>query len=205
MCEVCCTVVWTVGSSPAWESDSGPGFEVCWSTGSGGVRELAADKEEFGSVDSQDYELFISSCSSDRGHNRSEPTWFWWFWLVRTHLQAEPPRCLLPPPSSSSDALRSHSSQSRFSLFPLITKQFAPLSHRTLNGTRRLKPTCCLSSPPGGAADMDRCAFGSGFLRIALLWVVQFGAFAQNGKWIINFYTAQHPAVGVQNTKPPHD
>lgn len=52
---------------------------------------------------------------------------------------------------------------------------------------------------------MDRCAFGSGFLRIALLWVVQFGAFAQNGKWIINFYTAQHPAVGVQNTKPPHD
>uniref|UniRef100_A0A671YW74 UMOD/GP2/OIT3-like D8C domain-containing protein n=1 Tax=Sparus aurata TaxID=8175 RepID=A0A671YW74_SPAAU len=27
---------------------------------------------------------------------------------------------------------------------------------------------------------MDRCAFGSGFLRIALLWVVQFGAFAQN-------------------------
>ncbi|XP_073318213.1 von Willebrand factor D and EGF domain-containing protein [Pagrus major] len=27
---------------------------------------------------------------------------------------------------------------------------------------------------------MDCCAFGSGFLRIALLWVVQFGAFAQN-------------------------
>lgn len=49
---------------------------MCWSTGSGGVRELAADKEEFGSVDSQDYELFISSCSSDQDHYRSEPTWF---------------------------------------------------------------------------------------------------------------------------------
>lgn len=109
MCEVCCTDVWTVGSSPAWESDSGPGFEVCWSTGSGRVRELAADKEEFGSVDSQDYELFISSCSSDQDHYRSEPTWFWWFWLVRTHLQAEPPRCLLPPPLLTRCALTARS------------------------------------------------------------------------------------------------
>ncbi|XP_036946841.1 von Willebrand factor D and EGF domain-containing protein isoform X2 [Acanthopagrus latus] len=33
---------------------------------------------------------------------------------------------------------------------------------------------------------MDRCAFGSGFLRIALIWVVQFGAFAQNEKHLLN-------------------
>lgn len=36
---------------------------------------------------------------------------------------------------------------------------------------------------------MERCAFGSvrlfpGYLRIALLWVVQLGAFAQHGRWM---------------------
>ncbi len=39
---------------------------------------------------------------------------------------------------------------------------------------------------------MDGCAFGStrfllpGCLRVALLWVVQLGAFAQHGKWMEN-------------------
>ena len=92
--------------------------------------------EEFGSVDSQ-----ALVCLQLQLRSGSLSIWTHVVLMVLAREDPPPGR----DSSSSSDALRSlSSSQPRSDDY----KQFAPLSHRTLNGTRRLKPTCCISSAP---------------------------------------------------------
>lgn len=181
--EVSCTDVSAVGSSPAWESDSGAGLEVCRSTGSGGVWVCG----------------FSGSC------------------LFAAAAQIG---IIIDLNPRGSDGSGSGGPTSRQRLLLLLWR--AALSQLVSASFRWLQTVCATFPPnsqwdptteadllhlfsPGGAADMDRCAFGSGFLRIALIWVVQFGAFAQNGKWIKTLCAAQHPAAGEQDTTPAHD
>lgn len=148
-------------------------------------------------------------CSAAASLNRSVSTVTYWFVSTWCWWRDRGPTSrnrllggLLPPPSSICVTLRPPHRTSRS--LQRAARKFKPLISNYQTGA---SPVCVTFAPfspklsmgpadwdqpaaPLQPAAMDCCAFGSvrlllpGYLRIALLCVVQLGAFAQHGEWI---------------------